>query len=217
MSDSPLPPEDVVQKLAKAVGEDWRDHVYYDRAEPAIQKQWPTLIWPMIKDCDFTSVVDLATGHGRNAAKLAEHAEQLTLVDINEENIDYCRKRFESDPRFRYLVNSGADLRGIDDDSVTLLYSFDAMVHFDSDVVRAYLGEFRRILKPGGRGFCHHSNHTDEPCGKYPSVKHARNFMSKNLFEHYAFKEGLRVVKAQTITWDVPDLDCLTLFEKPAG
>ena len=34
------------------------------------------------------------------------------------------------------------------------------MVHFDSDVVRAYLKEFRRILKPGGHGFCHHSNYT---------------------------------------------------------
>src|SRR5690606_23099253 len=100
--------------------------------------------------------------------------------------------------------------------SVSLLYCFDAMVHFDSDVVRSYLREFRRILQPGGRAFCHHSNYAGSPSGDFRVSPAARNFMTKELFEHYAHKEGLRVVRARVIKWNLPDHDCLTLLDRPA-
>ena len=56
-------------------------------------------------------------------------------------------------------------LADIPDGEATFVYSFDAMVYFDSDVVRAYLAEFRRVLAPSGTGFCHYSNYTGNPAG----------------------------------------------------
>jgi ubiquinone/menaquinone biosynthesis C-methylase UbiE len=196
----------------------WADSPYYDAVEALIADQWERFIWPMISDCDFSSVVDLAAGHGRNSQLLREKAGQILVVDINQENVDFCKKRFAGDPRFRFLKNDGCSLEGIADESVSLIYTFDAMVHFDSDVVRNYLREFRRVLRPGGRGFCHHSNYTGNPSGDFREDPNWRNFMSQQLFNHYCAKEGLSVVRSQVIDWSgTPQHDCLTVFEKPAS
>jgi hypothetical protein len=87
------------------------------------------------------------------------------------------------------------------------------MVHFDSDVVRSYLRDSHRALKPGGRGFFHHSNYT----GGYDWRKNpqGRNFMSREFFGHYADKEDLTVVKQTLLDRPHhPQLDCLTLVER---
>lgn len=171
----------------------------------------------MINDCDFTSVVDLAAGHGRNSEKLRHLADRLYVVDINKENIEFLQRRFADCRNIIYVLNDGISLRPIVDNEVTLVYSFDSMVHFDSDVVRAYLKEFQRILKPGGLGFCHYSNYNDRPAGDYRDSPHWRNFMSRELFEHYLWKEGLVPIKSQRLDWDGSDrnIDAITLFKKP--
>ena len=201
---------------ARSSGEPFRNGPYFDAAEPDMDKQWENLIWPMLKDrgIDFHCVLDLAAGHGRNSAKLRQYADRIIIVDINQENIDACKKRFKGDDRFVYFKNDGISLRGVRNKSVTFVYTFDSMVHFDSDVVREYLGEFYRVLKPGGYGFCHHSNYTDNPSGDFKKTFHWRNFMSKELFAHYCAKEGLTIVEQRVIDWSCEKLDCLSLFWK---
>jgi hypothetical protein len=120
------------------------------------------------------------------------------------------------DDRVACLVTDGVSLAGIPDGSATLVFSFDSMVHFDSDVVRAYLREFLRVLVPGGAAFCHHSNYTGRPSGDFTAAPHWRNFMSRELFAHYCAKEGLAVVESRVIDWTEPALDCLTVLRKPA-
>ena len=97
------------------------------------------MIWPKIRHCSFDVVVDLAAGHGRNSRKLLEHARKLFIVDVNEENVSFCRSRFANQPNVTVFRNNGYSLRPIEDETVSLLYCFDAMVHFDSDVIRNYL------------------------------------------------------------------------------
>ena len=203
-----------VRHLAQKVGDDWKNQPYYDDAEQYMEKQWRESIWPFIREADFSNVVDLAAGHGRNSEKLKQHAGKIHIVDINQENIDYCRKRFANDPQFTFTRNDGCSLDFIPTGSVSLLYCFDAMVHFDSDVVRAYLKEFKRILQPGGIGFCHHSNYTRNPGENVHDSPGWRNFMSEALFTHYCRKEGLIVIKSRVIDWELPGSDCLTLFRK---
>ena len=199
---SPLDQPRTLDQVTRSIGDDWKVSGYYDQAEPDMDKAWNGLLWPLLEGCDFSVVVDLAAGHGRNSEKLRQHAKQIYVVDINQENIDFCRNRFAGDPRFTYIRCDGLTLAGIPDRSVSLLYCFDSMVHFDSDTVRAYLKEFRRILKPGGRGLCHHSNFTGRPVGDYHESPHTRNFMSRELFEHYCDKEGLRVVRSRLVDWN---------------
>ena len=205
--------------VARGVGDDWKAGPYYDNAEHGIESQWQTIIWPIIRDADadFTCVLELAAGHGRNSEKLRHLAGKLYVVDINQENIAFLQRRFADCQNITYILNDGISLRQILNNEVTLVYSFDSMVHFDSDVVRAYLKEFQRILRPGGLGFCHYSNYTDQPTGDYRNSPHWRNFMSRELFEHYLWKEGLVPLTSQLVDWDYSgsNLDAVTLFKKP--
>ena len=211
-----------LQTVAETVGKDWKGaDKYYNSAEAGFNNQWNGLVWPFLRSnaeqIDWSATMDLACGHGRNAAKLVTMADNLILVDINKENIDFCRRRFGDDPRIVYHQTNGYTLPFIDDASLTFVYCFDAMVHFDSDVVRAYLGEFRRILRPGGHAFLHHSNYEDNPGGSYKDNPAWRNHMSKSLFMHYSLKEDLQVIKQSAIDWkyDKSWIDCFSLLRCP--
>ena len=206
--------ENQLRQLAKFVGDDWKQRPYYDEAEPYMDQQWREIVWPLIQSADFSYVLDLAAGHGRNSEKLKQHSKKIHIVDINSENIEFCKKRFAGDSRFLFNQNDGCSLNFIPSASISLVYCFDAMVHFDSDVVRAYLREFARVLRPNGLGFCHHSNYTQNPGGDVHSNPGWRNFMSQALFAHYCSKEGLAVVKSRVIDWELPGSDCITLFRK---
>jgi ubiquinone/menaquinone biosynthesis C-methylase UbiE len=207
-------PRATAASITRQIGDDWKQSGYYDAAENAMDRLWDTAIWPMISDADFSVVVDLAAGHGRNTEKLRQHARTVYVADINHENIVFCRERFRGDDRIKYILCDGMSLPTIPDRSVSLVYSFDAMVHFDSDTIRAYLAEFHRVLTPRGRGFCHHSNYVGSPAGDFHESPHWRNFMSKELFEHYCHKEGLTVLRSRLVDWGAPALDCMTVFER---
>ena len=219
------PSSEELLSLAKRVGDDWVDGQYYDDAEKGMEVQWDNIVWPMIEGSDFSSTVDLAAGHGRNTERLRRIAKTVIAVDINQTNIDFMRKRFakENADNIKFMLTDGISLSGIADGSVTFLYCYDAMVHFDSDVVRSYIREFSRVLAPGGRGFVHYSNFTGNPTGSYREHPGWRNFMSRELFEHWLTKEGLNVRRSEYV-WHgyakiVPEkndkTDAVTLFEKP--
>lgn len=207
---------DIVE-IAGSQAERWRSSPYYDQAEEKVKSQWENLVWPFISDSVFDTTLELACGHGRNSEYLLGVANRLILVDVNVENINYCKKRFAGwDDKIEYVVNNGADLSGIANSSIDFIYCFDSMVHFHSDVVRSYLSEIRRCLKLSGKAFLHHSNSTVNP-GGLDIRKHVqgRNFMSQSLFAHYAILEKLEVVKSKVLDWGgAKELDCFTLVQK---
>ena len=147
--------------LADYSGAPWTpENSYFTKAEPHMPALWDQLVWPFIGDCDFTDVIDLAAGHGRNTVFLLKVAKHVTVMDIQAGNVAACQSRFIDETRLAFFTNNGFDFSPVQDNTITLIYCFDAMVHFDSDVVRSYLSDARRILKPGGRAFLHHSNYT---------------------------------------------------------
>jgi SAM-dependent methyltransferase len=208
--------------LAQRIGNDWQGAPYYQWAEAQLPPYWDRLILPFLTaggpgEVDFSRTVDLAAGHGRNTVRLLDYAQRVWTVDILASNIAVCEARFAQEPRVSCHVNDGVSLDFLPAHSVTLVYCFDAMVHFDSDVIRAYLRDFRRVLVPGGHAFLHHSNYTGAPGGDYQQNPHWRNFMSRELMAHYARKEGLEVARQQLMDWqgDGTDLDCFTLLRQP--
>jgi LPS sulfotransferase NodH/SAM-dependent methyltransferase len=223
---APVPAADKLADLKKetaVVTQRWVHTPYYEAVEQHARTQWDNLIAPFLKDqdIDYTVVLELAVGHGRMTQILLERAAHVIGVDVLQENIDFCRRRFSGVPNLTLLRNDGVTLDAIEPASVTFLFCFDSMVHFDSDIVRSYLSEFRRILRPGGKAFCHHSNLTRNPDGDFQRAIHARNFMSESLFHHYAHKEGLKLVKSRVINWGkgprhVQQLDCLSLVNRAA-
>jgi SAM-dependent methyltransferase len=205
---------DKLRELAAYSGDPWiPENEYFAHAESYMGQLWKELIQPFIEGSNFTHTVDLAAGHGRNSVILSTLAERLTIMDIQPGNIEVCKRRFAGCENIEFLVNNGFDMQPVRDGDATLVYCFDAMVHFDSDVVRSYLRDTRRVLAPGGRGFFHHSNYTGG--GDWRTNLEARNFMSKEWFAHYAQKEGLKVLSQRLVDWSgIPDLDCLTLVER---
>src|SRR5262245_47266352 len=79
-------------EVAQGLGADWRKSPYYDMAEGFMDACWSEIIWPMVSDCDFSVVVDLAAGHGRNSEKLRRVAGHVHVVDIVAENVEFCRR-----------------------------------------------------------------------------------------------------------------------------
>ena len=135
-------------------------------------------------------------------------------MDIQAANIAVCERRFGKNNIVSFYTNNGFDMRPLAEGSISLIYCFDAMVHFDSDVIRSYLRDSFRVLKPNGRAFFHHSNYVGGH--DWRENPHSRNFMSAELFEHYAMKEQLQIVRQKILRWGgIENLDCFTLLERP--
>jgi ubiquinone/menaquinone biosynthesis C-methylase UbiE len=198
---------------------------YYDEAEPCMEAQWRDLIWPQIQDLNFDATLDFAAGHGRNSAKLAALAKQLYVVDANPDAAEFLRRRFSDHDQARCSIqvihNNGKDLRDIPSNAISLIYSFDSMVHFEKRLVEAYLPEFQRVMAPGAYGFIHHSNFgrvsQDPDFHHHPAW---RANVDKDFFAQCCFRHKLLAVRQTPISWFVgevliQDLDCLSIIYKP--
>ncbi len=195
---------------------------YHAPAEAHMEDAWARFIAPVLTrhPIDYARTIDFACGRGRNARKLkASGAGEVVLVDVDPTNVAYCRQAF-SEPGFRVVRNDGIDLAPIESGWATFLYTFDSMVHFDVELVAGYLPEFFRVLAPGGLAFVHHSNYAARPGAWFGDNPHARNYMTMDLFRHFALRAGFDVLEQSTISWqpgDHIDLDGLTVLRKPPG
>lgn len=101
----------------------------------------------MFQNLDISNVIELGFGHGRHIPNYIEKANQITLVDILQENIDFCRERFSDENKIRYYKNTGFDLKELESDTYSALYSYDAMAHFELLDIYSYLKDIYRVLK----------------------------------------------------------------------
>ena len=200
-----------------------RAGTYFSEAEEYMQPQWQNIIWPIIENEDFTHTLDLACGHGRNTEYLSRYASSIDLVDVNQSCIDACQRRFGSRRNgcnFRYHLTNGTNLLSIPEASISFVYSWDSMVHFDKLVVENYVTEIARVLKPGGTAFLHHSNlGISLPNSDWTKNHGGRSDMSAELMKTFAAAAGL-TIKFQRLSGKndgrgLDDLDCLSLLRRP--
>jgi SAM-dependent methyltransferase len=104
------------------------------------------------------TILEIAPGYGRWTQYLKDLAGQLVIVDLTERCIEACKQRFAASSNIEYHVNDGRSLDMVEDGSVDFAFSFDSLVHVESDVLGAYIEQLGRKLKPDGVGFIHHSN-----------------------------------------------------------
>jgi SAM-dependent methyltransferase len=154
------------------------------------------------------------------------------IVDRAAQCIEACRQRFASDPRVTGYVNQGGLLEMIADASLDFVFSFDVFVHIKREIVEEYLSELGRTLKPGGRGFIHHSNlgaYAGSLRDKLPSFlqkfltrwhlldedHHRTSTMTAELFRALCKQHGLHCTRQELINWRGRRLiDCLSWFER---
>ena len=185
------------------------------------QYLWYGTIFPRIHAFVPTqSILEIAPGYGRCTQYLLGLCQRLAVVDLAEKCIESCRTRFSPHSHISYFVNDGKSLDMIEDGSVDFVFSWDSLVHAESDVLYCYVRQLAAKLKPGGWGFIHHSNigsFKDARTGKLSvENRHWRaESMTADLFERFCDAVGLTCVGQEIVAWGCSDLtDCFSVFTR---
>lgn len=206
----------IVKDEAMLWGEDVAE-AYHKRASEHMDAQWNDLLAPFFArhQFDLTRVIDFAAGFGRNTHKLLEAgAKEVIAVDVNADCINRLTSEFPG-KSVRAVLVDGYDLAPLPERAATFLYTFDAMVHFDLEIVIAYLREFYRVLSPNSGALIHHSNYDGSPGSDFRQNPHWRNFMTAGVFRHIAMRSGFDVLQQAVFSWgEAKDSDCITVLRR---
>lgn len=212
-------------------GEQW------SRAWGGVEAQWYFTLYPRIHTfLPAGTILEIAPGFGRWTRFLKDSAQRLILVDLVEDCIEACKKRFEGESHISYHVNDGRSLDMIPDASIDFVFSFDSLVHAEADVIQAYLQQLGRKLKPDGVGFIHHSNIGEhrrafalfnriQRPGRLRAVLKARGIidadhwraysMTAGAFERFCGESGLACIGQELVNWQGSRLiDAFSLFTR---
>jgi SAM-dependent methyltransferase len=94
--------------------------------------------------------LDFGCGAGRLTHALAAHFDHVVGVDIAPSMIDVARTLHANLPTIEFRVNMSDHLESIDSGSMDFVYTRLVLQHMAPRYIRGYLGEFARVLAPGG-------------------------------------------------------------------
>jgi ubiquinone/menaquinone biosynthesis C-methylase UbiE len=96
----------------------------------------------------FDHILDFGCGSGRVLRYLADSPETCRWYgsDIDPEMIGWCQKTFR---KITFTVNGYQPPLPYHDNMFDLVYGISVFTHFDERSQHAWLGELRRIVKPG--------------------------------------------------------------------
>lgn len=198
---------------------------------------WFSAVLPRIHAMVPTgTILEIAPGYGRWTQYLHGLCERLMLVDLAENCIENCRRRFAEVSHIKYHVNDGRSLDMIEDASLDFVFSFDSLVHAGSDVLGSYLAQLATKLKPDGVGFIHHSNAGalkpfNALSRRIPAQLYGRlmrrgiavnltawrdESMTAALFRAQCEEAGMRAVSQELVSWEFGGymIDCFSVFTR---
>ncbi len=167
-------------------------------------------------------LLEIACGRGRVSAFLLGQCARYDGVDLAPSCVEFCRERFQGVEHARFHQTDGTSLAMVEDDSIDFAFSWDSLVHVDSTVLDAYVGQLAKKLRVGGVAFLHHSNlgsfvgddgelTVDNPHWRDPGVSAAS-------FRALLEKHGLTCRVQELVQWGVDHRnDCFSLFHRPAA
>jgi ubiquinone/menaquinone biosynthesis C-methylase UbiE len=94
--------------------------------------------------------LDFGCGAGRLTAALAGHFSAVTGVDISPPMLARARTLHAGNERCRFVHNDSIGLTAFADESFDLVYASLVLQHMPTDLARAYLAEFIRVLRADG-------------------------------------------------------------------
>ncbi|MEW6154011.1 MAG: class I SAM-dependent methyltransferase [Actinomycetota bacterium] len=94
--------------------------------------------------------LDFGCGVGRLTQPLAAHFGTAHGVDIAEPMIEHARRYNRAGDRCHYHLNIEPNLRLFEEGKFDLVYSNIVLQHMPPAASLGYLGEFVRVLRPGG-------------------------------------------------------------------
>jgi SAM-dependent methyltransferase len=93
--------------------------------------------------------LDFGCGAGRLTQALAGTFDRVDAVDIARSMLREAARHVRS-PRVVFHHNTAPDLRIFPDAAFSFIYTTLVLQHMPTELSRAYLGEFLRVLEPGG-------------------------------------------------------------------
>lgn len=117
---------------------DWEDFVAHWRH-----------VWPELGG----TCVEIGCGAGRLTHVLAETFERVVAVDVSDDMIARAREASPQNAEFHRVDGSRIPLPDGSADGVFSVHVFQHLE--DDDMMREYLAEARRVLRPGGSFFLH--------------------------------------------------------------
>lgn len=94
--------------------------------------------------------LDFGCGVGRLSRALASRYAQVVGVDISPSMLAQARDLHVQFPNVRFVENATPQLDFLRNASVDLIYSVITLHHMPADLQLGYIGEFLRVLAPGG-------------------------------------------------------------------
>ena len=185
---------------------------------------WGTLLPRIHAFVPTGTILEIAPGFGRITHYLKDLCSQLIVVDLTQQCIEACKKRFASSSHITYHLNDGKSLEMIAEQSVDFAFSFDSLVHVEADVMEAYISQLGKILKPNGVALLHHSNAADyrlpegsEETSAWQTVLQMwrGQSVSAAICEQYCEKANLQCIIQELINWGTEDpnlIDCFSIF-----
>lgn len=101
-------------------------------------------------------IAEIGCGIGRMLPFFAMMFEQVHGVDVSPTMIEQGQARLKHLPNVTLHVGDGRTLTGIPDESLDLVVSFQVLQHIpDKEVIRDYIADSFRALRPGGYARLH--------------------------------------------------------------
>lgn len=123
---------------------------YAERWQEFGPEWWERLVGDFVERLPGGRVLDAGCGTGRDVKKLLDHgASEVYGVDASEQMLEIAR---EHEPQGKYLQGDVGEL-GFQDACFDGVFSVGVLHHLDREDFRRALGEFHRVLKPGGSMF----------------------------------------------------------------
>lgn len=195
----------------KTDGEEWSN--YFGTTD----NLW-NIIYPKIENYLKDDVLEIASGYGRMTKYLLENTKQtrpfsdnLSLVDLNENCIAACQKKFGIKIK-EYVINDGKTL-DFKNNQFDFVFSYDSFVHMTEDVIDSYMKDIYRILKRDGYAFIHHSflvGGLETPINNVAG----RSNMNPEVFANLVKKYNMDVISQEDFRVSEEMSDTLTIFHK---
>jgi ubiquinone/menaquinone biosynthesis C-methylase UbiE len=192
--------------------------------------QWDGCLLPRIFPFLGGRILEIAPGRGRWTQFLHAQCTSLVGIDLAASCVEYCNKRFKGHRNLEFKVNDGLTLAIVEDASIDFVFSFDSLVHAESDVISSYVTELARVLRPNGVAFIHHSNIGSIPAlfllwNKIkrrlgiPAPHHWRaRSMSARKMRVFVERSGMSILQQELISWvgEAMLIDCIsTIINTP--
>lgn len=192
---------------------------YYKNAEGAAREQYSTFMKELFEKYSAKnfSVMDFGCGEGRIVNLILSSYNRIICCDIPDGPLEVCKKRFATCKNVEYVCSTEEGIQ-MTDSECDMVYSWDAMVHFDYDMMAFYIPEIYRVLKKDGIAIIHHSNlknASDVTCtSNWVHNFASRSAFSKEEFEKLAVSAGFELIEQRETEWSKKKIDCISIVRK---